>query len=491
MMVSHTKSQFIELSKKYSFVPLYTDISSDIFTPSYVLAVFTNQNYVYLLESVEPDEQIGRFSFVGIGALKILRCSSQKDPLVMVQDAFKDIRIPKQDGAFPFEGGFVGYINYDLISQYEPVSVKANKEYPGSIFVMSRDIISFDNREGRMRITTFVKTHGLNKIELGKVYDKAVKRLNGIIKSIKGKSSGLQHIPYDFLKHKKRLVKSGLKGVKSSFAYKSFEKAIQKARDYIYNGEIIQVVLSQRLELNTKANPFDVYRVLRLLNPSPYMFFLKFGKEDLYAVGASPEVLVKASGRKVETHPIAGTRWRGATVQEDEILAKELLADEKERAEHIMLVDLGRNDLGRVCKSGSVKVKDFMHIQNFSHVMHIVSKVEGSLDKGKTAFDAFRAAFPAGTVSGAPKIRAIQIIDELEPVARGMYAGSIGYFDFSGNMDMCITIRTIVFHKKKAYVQAGAGIVADSQPKKEYRETLNKAAAQVFAIRYAEKLRRK
>ncbi len=488
-MLSLSKSQFISKSEKYNLIPLYIDLSSDIFTPSNVFAAFKSNSYAYLLESVEPDEQIGRFSFIGFGALRLLK-GVDKDPLEDIQMAFARIKACPQDKSFPFEGGFVGYINYDVVRNYEPVRIESLPLYPESMFVLSKNLISFDNLEGKMRIATFISTDGLSRKELEDAYQQARKGLWAILKIIQRRFPRFSPIPYDFSEDKKRLVKSGLKGVKSSFTQKRFYSAVEKIKDYICDGEIIQAVLSQRLELTAKADPFDVYRVLRLINPSPYMFCLKFGPQRLYAVGASPEMLIRVSGREVETHPIAGTRWRGKTRREDELLARELLGDEKERAEHVMLVDLGRNDLGRVCLPGSVKVEKFMYIQNFSHVMHIVSKVSGRLARGRTAFDAFRAAFPAGTVTGAPKIRAMEVIEELEPVPRGMYAGSVGYFDFSGNMDMCITIRTIIFHKTNAYVQAGAGIVADSQASKEYRETLNKAAAQIFAIKLAEKLKK-
>jgi len=274
-------------------------------------------------------------------------------------------------------------------------------------------------------------------------------------------------------------------GIKSNFNKAAFEGIVTKGKSYIKKGDIIQVVLSQRLKLPVQSDPFHIYRALRSINPSPYMFYLKM--KDVQLVGSSPEVMVRCEEGVVELRPIAGTRPRGSSDKEDKALARELLADPKERAEHIMLVDLGRNDIGRVCNYKSVKVSDFMTIERYSHVMHIVSNVKGELKKGKDAFDVIRATFPAGTVSGAPKVRAMEIIDELENIRRKTYAGCVGYFSFSGNLDSCITIRTILIKDKTAYVQAGAGIVADSKPEREYQETINKAKALIRAIEMAEK----
>jgi anthranilate synthase component 1 len=371
----------------------------------------------------------------------------------------------------------VGYMGYDVVRFFErlPNQPKNDLNLPDMLFVLAKNLIIFDHINHKMKVVSSVEIDPkASKAKKEAAYRAASAQIDKTVAEItKPFTMGSDKNPAKFSPN----------GVRSNFTETEFERIVQEAKKKIKAGDIIQVVLSQRfcVKLNTEA--FDLYRSLRVLNPSPYMYYLNFG--DLQIVGSSPELLVRCEDGVVETRPIAGTRRRGKNEKEDASLAQDLLKDPKERAEHIMLVDLGRNDLGRVCQRGTVKVDEFMIIEKYSHVMHIVSNVKGNLKPGKDAFDVLQAAFPAGTVSGAPKIRAMEIIDELENVSRGPYAGCIGYFSFSGNLDSCITIRTIVVTNGQAYVQAGAGIVADSVPSKEYKETVNKARAQILAIEKA------
>ena len=456
------------------------DLSTDVLTPlGTFLSLADDNSPSYLLESVEREESIARFSFLGIGALELISVS-KRDPRDRLGEVFCRYEIPPLDNAFPFGSGFVGYISYDLVRFFEPVNVKVQEDYPETMFFLPKVQVAFDHKEQRMRVLLWMKAEQAD-------YEKGSVRLYEILNRI-SKSSHAELFNYSVLESARREVRGTLKGVRSNFTKKRFLQAVEKAKSHIYNGDVVQVVLSQRFEMNTEVHPFWVYRVLRLLNPSPYMFYLSFPHQGLRLVGASPEMLVRLKDGIVETHPIAGTRRRGRNREEDLVLAKDLLSDEKERAEHVMLVDLGRNDVGRVAELGSVRVDDFMHIERFSHVMHIVSRISGRLKTGLSALDVLSSTFPAGTVSGAPKIRAMEIIDDLEPTPRGIYAGGVGYFDCSGNMDICIAIRTILFYNNRSFIQAGAGIVADSVPELEYKETLNKARAQILAIRIAEKI---
>ncbi len=479
-MPSISKREFDSLKKRYDLVPIWVDLSTDLITPvKAFLSLSDKRRPSYLLESVEREESIARFSFLGVGALDLVSISGQ-DPREGLKQVLGKYRVPPSDGAFPFEGGFVGYLSYDLVRFFEPVNLKVQRDYPEAIFFLPEVQVAFDHREQRMRVIVWTMSSESS-------YEEGVKKLDRAVQRLK-RSSETKFLDYSILASARKEVRGALKGVRSNFTRKRFLEAVEKAKYHIYDGDVVQVVLSQRFELESGVDPFTVYRVLRLLNPSPYMFYLSFPKFSLSLVGASPEMLVRLKDGIVETHPIAGTRRRGRSREEDQRLAEDLLSDEKERAEHVMLVDLGRNDVGRVAELGSVRVEDFMHIENYSHVMHIVSRVLGRLRSGLSALDVLSATFPAGTVSGAPKIRAMEIIDELEPTARGIYAGGVGYFDFSGNMDICIAIRTIVFYNNRSFVQAGAGIVADSVPELEYKETQNKARAQVLAIRLAEKI---
>ncbi|RMD58611.1 MAG: anthranilate synthase component I, partial [Nitrospirae bacterium] len=367
-----------------------------------------------------------------------------------------------------------GYIGYDIVRFFEDIKEKHNKEelgLPDLFLMLFKDILIFDNLAQKIKV---VSNAFIDDREPKEAYKEAIERIDTIVEKMKSNKLQLpEHRPCE----------GGV--FSSNFTKDEFMRAVRKIKDYIRAGDVIQTVISQRFKKDTEVHPIHVYRALRLINPSPYMFYLEAG--DTTLVGSSPEILVRLEDGRITLRPIAGTRRRGDTEEEDLMLEEELLSDPKENAEHIMLVDLGRNDVGRIAVVGSVAVKEFMQIERYSHVMHIISSVEGVLKEDRDVFDLLRASFPAGTVTGAPKIRAMQIIEELEPVRRGPYAGCVGYISFSGNMDTCITIRTIIFKDGKAYVQAGAGVVADSNPEKEYIETVNKAMALVKAIEMAER----
>src|SRR3989338_5422737 len=485
-----SKSEFIKLSKNANVIHVYKEILADTLTP---FSDFQKKGkgYSNLLESVEGQEKIARFSFIGIEPSMIFKSKAGSvelnirgkvkkyfvdEPLAEIERIMKGFKAAEVKGLPRFSGGLVGYMGYDMVRFFEKLPDKNPDDLniPDSIFIMADSLLIFDHSTHKVKIVVnayLVKGEGL-RVNTGEAYNRAVKKIEEVIKKLnapdKHPASSIQH-----RKHK----------IESNFTKKEFEGLVKKAKEYIKAGDIIQVVPSQRFHTKLICEAFDVYRSLRSLNPSPYMYYLDF--DGLKIVGSSPELLVRCEDGIVETRPIAGTRPRGKNDAEDIKLEKELLADIKERAEHVMLVDLGRNDIGRVCRPGSVKVTDFMFIERYSHVMHIVSNCRGILDKDKNAFDVLRACFPAGTVSGAPKVRAMEIIDELENTKRSYYAGAVGYFSFSGNMDTCITIRTMLVKGHDAFIQAGGGIVADSIPSREYQETVNKAKAMVKAIEKA------
>ncbi|OQX87897.1 MAG: anthranilate synthase component I [Candidatus Omnitrophica bacterium 4484_70.2] len=467
-----------------------TKFFSDYLSPLSVYATLrkTFKEESFLLESVEGEEKISRYSFLGFKPLMVFKSKGRNiyikeennlskfvtstDPLEEIKKIMSKFKIwPKKN--LRFFGGFVGYLGYDFVRFLEPVgeNLPDDIKTPDSYFILPKFLIIFDHLKKEVEILSFL--HYEKKLTLS-LYKKEKKILEKIFKLVAD--------PYN-LKPLNIEKKAPLRFF-SNIRKKEFLKEVEKARRYIKEGEIIQVVFSQRFKTSFKKDPLLVYRYLRLLNPSPYMYYLDF--KDLKIVGASPEMLLRCERRMLVTRPIAGTRRRGKDEEEDKNLEKELLSDPKERAEHIMLVDLARNDLGRVAKKGSVTVPIFMKIERFSHVMHIVSEVQAVLDKKYDMFDALKACFPAGTVSGAPKVRAMQIINELEPCKRGIYAGCVGYFSFTDSLDTCIIIRTIIFRKKYAYIQAGAGLVFDSKKEKEYQETVNKAKAQFLALRLAE-----
>jgi len=492
MRVSPSIKEFLRAKNKrdINLFVFSTKFFSDYLSPLSVYAtlrkIFKEESF--LLESVEGEEKISRYSFLGFKPLMVFKSKERNiyikregnfskfvtstDPLEEIKKIMSKFKIwPKKN--LRFFGGFVGYLGYDFVRFLEPIGEKLPDDIntPDSYFILPKFLIIFDHLKKEVEILSFL--HYEKKLA-SFLYEREKKLLEKIFKSITN--------PYN-LKPLNIEKKASLHFV-SNIRKKEFLEKVEKARRYIKEGEIIQTVFSQRFKTFFKKDPLLVYRYLRLLNPSPYMYYLDF--KDLKIVGASPEMLLRCEEKILVTRPIAGTRRRGKDEEEDRKLEKELLSDPKERAEHIMLVDLARNDLGRVAKKESVKVPAFMKIEKFSHVMHIVSEVQATLDKKYDMFDALKACFPAGTVSGAPKVRAMQIINELEPHKRGIYAGCVGYFSFTDSLDTCIIIRTIIFRKKYAYVQAGAGIVFDSKKEREYQETVNKAKAQFLALRLAE-----
>jgi len=499
MKISPSIGEFLKYSANKNLVVFSYKFFCDYLSPLsifYRIARFAKEES-FLLESVEGEEKISRFSFIGFSPLAIFKSKDRniniyidgkhrkfvasKDPLYELKKVMATFHHwPKEN--IRFFGGFVGYLGYDFVKYCEPVG-EPQKDDLGSFdvyFILPKFLIIFDHLIKQIEILSFL--HLVDRKNLKKIYSKEVRSLEEVVSYI------IAPVKLPFLnlpntKEVRILSKKKVLNLKSNFKKSSFIKAVEKAKKYIKEGEIIQVVLSQRFKIKFSGDPFLVYRYLRLLNPSPYMYYLNF--KGIKIVGSSPEMLLRCEKKLLITRPIAGTRRRGRSEDEDNLLEKELLADPKERAEHIMLVDLGRNDLGRVAKKGTVKVPIFMSIERFSHVMHIVSEVRGNLNNNQNIFSALRACFPAGTVTGAPKVRAMQIINELEPNRRGIYAGCIGYFSFTNSLDTCIIIRTIIFKDSKAYVQAGAGIVADSKPKAEYKETVNKASAQILALKLA------
>ena len=485
--------EFLKLSKKGNVIPVYKKINADLDTPVSAFLKIRKGDFAFLLESVEGQEKIARYSFLGSNPClvfeskgKIIRITdfrskqsrqfiTRTDPLDEIKQIMRDFKAVQLKGLPRFCGGLVGYMGYDTVRFFEKLPDKNpdDLKLPDAVFMLTDSILVFDHVNHTIKIVSNVilpKDKKNRKPDKVKIYNNALKKIEAVHIELKSKLSDT----------KRTLTGAHKADIVSNFSKAQFCNLVKKAKKYIHRGDIIQVVPSQRFKVKAEKSPFDTYRSLRSLNPSPYMFFLKF--KGFTLIGASPEMLVRCEDNIVETRPIAGTRPRGKTEDEDRRLCKELLTDTKEKAEHIMLVDLGRNDLGRVCSPGTVRVNDFMTIEKYSHVMHITSDVKGALDKKYDIYDCLRACFPAGTVSGSPKIRAMEIIDELENLRRGPYAGCVGYFSFSHNLDTCITIRTIIVKNNVAYVQAGGGVVADSVPEREYRETVNKAKALIEAL---------
>ncbi|MGH7774963.1 MAG: anthranilate synthase component I, partial [Candidatus Binatia bacterium] len=402
-------------------------------------------------------------------------------PLQLVEELLKGYRTVAVEGVPPFFGGALGYVAYDTVEQFHdiPNTKRDPFEMPEIFFIFVQTLVAFDNLKHTIKVIDNVRLDG--RVNLRRAYSEATARIQRLVSSLQKRPKGIEARDLSGPRQERK--------TRSNLTPRAFQAMVRKAKDYIEAGDIIQVVLCQRLETQTRADPFEIYRALRFINPSPYMFYLEL--EGLRLIGSSPETMVRLTGNTIELRPIAGTRRRGSTPSEEHELEADLLSDPKEKAEHIMLVDLGRNDVGRVAEVGSVEVNELLAIERYSHVIHLVSNVRGKLAEGKSPFDLFVSSFPAGTVSGAPKIRAMQIISELEPERRGLYAGAIGYFSFNGNLDTCIVIRTILMQGKKAYIHAGAGIVADSDPEKEYQETLNKARAMLKAIELAQRWRRR
>ncbi len=463
---------------KANLVPIYREINADMETPVSAYLKVANRPYSYLLESVEGGERMARYSFIGADPQKVIKTGAGEelgeiDPLVPVEEMLSEYKLADVDYLDKFNGGAVGYIAYDAVRYFEELpSPEADPlDLPESIFMLSTTYLVFDHIRHKIKVVSHAHLRGDTK----RAYTEAVGRIEEVIRRLRS----FPNMPEPNLNMQTDA------DIEFNMSRERYEDMVNKTREYIVAGDIIQTVVAQRMSRPTSAHPFQIYRALRAINPSPYMYYLDMG--DFQIVGASPELLVQVVDGKVAVHPIAGTRRRGVDEADDRALEEELRTDEKERAEHIMLLDLGRNDVGRVSKPGTVEVTQVLDIERYSHVIHLVSHVTGQLSDERTNYDALRACFPAGTVSGAPKIRAMEIIAELEPDRRSVYAGAVGYFDFSGNMDTAIAIRTLVVKDGVAHVQAGGGIVYDSNPEDEYMETIHKASAALRAIDEAEK----
>jgi anthranilate synthase component 1 len=492
MNIQPSREAFLSLAKLGNVIPVTTDLMADFETPVSAYAKLKDAGPSFLLESVEGGENLSRYSFISCRPRKIFSCGATEtsirhsdgrvekvptpqDPLKLIEAEMKGYRPVSIPGLPRFTGGAVGFVGYEYITRIEPTVPPASKDelgLPLLYFIIADSLLIFDRAKQTLRLC--VNAHV--KDDPSAAYDAAVTELEAL---------------YALLREPRSLAPAPLVDVQKieipqgNFTPKAFEDCVESTKEYIRSGDIIQIVPSQRFTRDYTRSPLDLYRALRTVNPSPYLFILDTG--DFAIVGASPEVHVRLTDGLVEIRPIAGTRKRGATHTEDIALEKELLADEKELAEHLMLVDLARNDIGRVCRFGSIRVPEYMVVERYSHVMHIVSQVEGDIASDKTAFDLMRATFPAGTVSGAPKIRAMQIIASKEPTQRGFYAGALGYFGYDGNMDTCIMLRTALLQGGKIHIQSGAGIVADSVPATEYQETINKASALFKAVTMSEK----
>ncbi len=479
--------QFKSLAKEGTIIPIYREFLGDIETPVSVYFKIKDKKFSYLLESAELGEE-GRYSFIGYKPYLVVKAYEKEvhvehegkseviqhpgNPFEILRSLMKRFKLIDMPEFAPFQGGFVGYVNYDLIRKWErlPMLSAASESLPEFMFVVSRRLIVFDHLTHTIKVASFAYVEDEKKVD--DVYKNACEDIEDTIKELRAPLPNVCDVSPLYVSD-----------LKSNFKKQEFEDIVKKAKEYIVSGDIIQVVLSQRFSGQIRGDDFQLYRHLRSINPSPYMFYLNFGK--IRMIGASPETLVKLRDRKIEVRPIAGTRPRGKDIESDKALEMELISDPKERAEHIMLVDLGRNDVGKVSMPATVRVPRLMEIEKYSHVMHIVSVVEGIKRDDVDEFDVFMATFPAGTVSGAPKIRAMEIIAELEGSARGPYAGGVGYFGFNENMDFCITIRTIVVIDDRIFIQAGAGIVYDSIPEMEYEETIRKSGAMFKAIERA------
>jgi len=490
-MIQPTFKEFCQLTKQGNLIPIYQELLMDLETPLSFFKRLERDRYSFLLESVEGSERWARYSFLGTqphcifkargNRVEIIENGKSKTlvsdaPLKLLEELLRGYQTVTVSGVPPFFGGALGYVAYNAVEQFHEIASdkKDPLGMPEIFFLFVQTLIAFDNLKHTIKIIDNVRVD--EETDLRRAYEQATRRIEKAVSSLQKKPRGIE--PRDVSEGK------GERPFRSNLTREGFQKIVSKAKEYIKAGDIIQAVLCQRLETETATDPFEIYRALRFINPSPYMFYLEL--EDLRVIGSSPETMVRLTGDTIELRPIAGTRRRGSTAEEEKALEADLLSDPKERAEHIMLVDLGRNDVGRVARVGTVEVNELMAIERYSHVIHIVSNVRGQLAADKTPFDLFVSAFPAGTVSGAPKIRAMQIISELEPEKRALYAGAIGYFGYNGNLDTCIVIRTIVMKGKKVFIHAGAGIVADSDPEMEYQETLNKARAMLKAVELAE-----
>ncbi|MGA8367158.1 MAG: anthranilate synthase component I [Candidatus Acidiferrales bacterium] len=486
-MIEPDFKTFAGLARQGNLVPVYETYTADLLTPvGAYLRIARDAKYSFLLESVEGGENIARYTFAGANPVEVFRARGrvctvesggkqvqfEENPVEQLRRMtarYRPVRVP---GLPPLIAGAIGYFAYDMVRLVEriPATGRDDMGLDDCVMMFYLGLLAFDHVQHRVWIIRNVFTEG--KGSLREKYDAAVREIQRTRRTLEGA-----------LPAQRRARRAGALRVESNMTKSQFTGAVRKAKEYIRAGDVFQVVVSQRFSARTSANPFEIYRALRVVNPSPYLYFLRLG--DISVVGSSPEMLVKVQGRNAFYRPLAGTLPRGKDEKEDREFEARLLADPKERAEHIMLVDLGRNDLGRVCEYGSVEAERLMFVERYSHVMHIASSLKGQLRKDVDCFDALMACFPAGTLSGAPKVRAMEIIDELEPTRRGIYAGAILYLDFSGNLDSCIGLRTLVAKGGRAYVQAGAGIVADSVPEREYEESVNKARAVIRALEIA------
>jgi len=480
-LVQLSLKEFKKLSQSYELIPLKLEFLADLETPVGAFLKMVQGKPGFLLESAEKAESLGRYSFVGYGIREIILAEANRitvlngekrehffsvEPLSFLEEKYLKCRFFREPSLPGFQGGLVGFVSYDAVFNWEDLRLQraSNSGFPLLGFFVAEKLVIFDHLSRKVSLVKVVAPAG---------------------KAEKAYFQALEELEKDFHLLKEKQILSAGNGLKigdleGSFLPSAFLRAVKKIKNYIVSGDVFQVVLSQRFAAPFKGDSFAAYRRLRSVNPSPYLFYLRF--PGLSLAGSSPEPLLKINGKTALTRPIAGTRKRGSNPVEDRRLAEELLKDEKERAEHIMLVDLGRNDLGRVCQPGTVRVTRFMEVEKYSHVMHIVSEVEGDLKENCSPLDALKAVFPAGTVSGAPKIRAMEIIDELEPVKRGPYAGAVGYLSYTGDLDFCITIRTLIFNKSEVLVQSGAGVVADSLPEREYQETQDKSQALIETL---------
>lgn len=490
-MLKPSFEEFLHLARQGNLIPIYQELLMDLETPLSFFRRLDKDQYAFLLESVEGSERWARFSFLGTRPSLVFKSRGREveiiedrkrrkftteRPLQALEKMLEEYRPVTIDGVPPFFGGALGYVSYDAVEQFHNIPNKKPDplEMPEIFFIFVQTLVAFDNLKHTIKVIDNVRLN--DKTDLRRAYDQASARIRKLVSSLQKKPRGVEARDVS--------EPTAARKTRSNMTPQAYKNAVRKAKEYIRAGDIIQAVLCQRLETETRADPFEIYRALRFINPSPYMYYLEL--EKLRVIGSSPETMVRLTGDTIELRPIAGTRRRGATPEEEKALEADLLADPKERAEHIMLVDLGRNDVGRVAEVGSVEVNELMVIEKYSHVIHIVSNVRGKIAPDKNGFDLFVSSFPAGTVSGAPKIRAMQIISELEPEKRGLYAGAVGYFSYGGNLDTAIVIRTILMKGKKAMIHAGAGIVADSEPDNEYQETMNKARAMLKAIELAE-----
>ena len=493
-MLKPTLKEFKEKSKQGNLIPVYKEILADLDTPVSAYIEMSGSDYSFLLESVEGGEKWARYCFLGFDPSIIVSIKGNKiviekqgksesiiisegNPLVGLKKVLAQYQPVEVEGLPRFSGGAVGFVSYDMVRSFEdlPDETEDDLEVPDARFVITDTLLIFDNVAQTIKI---VSNAHITNDNIDESYKKAIRNIEAIEEKLR------TSLPINLIDESLEDFENTTKVV-SNFEKEQYLNAVQKIKNYIHDGDVIQVVLAQRLKFNITKDPFTIYRALRSINPSPYMYYLKFG--DLKIVGSSPEILVRLEDEKIEVRPIAGTRKRGKSEEEDKALEVDLLNDEKELAEHIMLVDLGRNDVGRVARTNSISVNEKFTIERYSDVMHIVSNVQGEIKKGLDGYDVLAATFPAGTLSGAPKVRAMEIIEELEPTRRGLYGGAVGYISFNGNMDTAIAIRTLLIKNNTAYLGVGAGIVADSVPESEFEETMNKGKALLKAIELAEK----